>query len=455
MTLPSFEPYRTKTVETIQITTAAQRRRILKDADYNLFRIPAEWVMIDLITDSGTGAMSSRQWGAMMCGDESYAGSASYFRLVSACEKVFGFSHVLPTHQGRVAERLLVEAIIGQAPAGRGLVVPNNAHFDTTRRMIESSHAEAWNLIPPSSIDPSHDVPFKGDMHLPALERLLGERADDVPFVMLTITCNSNGGQPVSLANMRAVRAVCDRFEKRLILDACRFAENAWFIQQREPSKRKQSINSIVREMFDLADGVVMSTRKDGLANAGGLLMLRDAQMHQKAASLCVLTEGFAMSYGSLPARDLEAIAVGLQEVIDENFLTGRVNAVQSLGRALSEGGVSIVQPVGGHAVYIDAEAFCPHLACDEQPAQALACALYEHAGIRATRIGSVLKNASGQPMQLVRLAIPRRTYSRSHLEYVAAAIADLKARAAEITPVSLPDSSLVAPALEPEFQAA
>jgi tryptophanase len=454
MTLPIFEPYRIKTVEPIQITTAAHRHRILQDVDFNLFRIPAELVMVDLLTDSGTGAMSSRQVAAMLNSDESYAGSASYFRLVEACERAFGFSNVLPTHQGRVAERLLVEAIIGAAPSGRGFIVPNNAHFDTTRRMIEASDAEAWNLLPSSALDPSHVSPFKGDIDVSALELLLRQRADDVPFVMLTVTCNSNGGQPVSLANIRAVRAVCDRFEKRLILDACRFAENAFFIKQRELAERKRSVHSIVREMFDLADGVVMSARKDGLANAGGLLMLRDRQLHQKAASLCVLTDGFQMSYGSLAGRDLETIAVGLHEAVDESYLASRLAAVESLGGQLLKAGVTVVQPIGGHAIYLDAEAFCPHLSSEDQPAHSLACAIYEHAGVRSTRIGSVLKNTVGEPMALVRLAIPRRLYSSSQLDYVAAAVIDLKHNAAAI-PAVQSKANLAPASFEPEFQAA
>jgi tyrosine phenol-lyase len=450
----TFEPFRVKIVEPIRLTTPQERRRILDDVQHNLFRIPADQVMIDLITDSGTGAMSSRQWAAMMRGDESYAGSASHDRLVEACQRVFGFRNVLPTHQGRVSERLLVETLIGPPHDGNGCIVPNNAHFDTTRRMIEASGAEAWNLLCAGGDEPNNAAPFKGNLDARKLEKLLQDRSDDAPFVMLTITCNSNGGQPVSLENLREVRTLCDRWDKLLILDACRFAENAWFIKKREPGQKDRSIHSIVREMFDCADGVVMSTRKDGLCNAGGLLLLRDDRLFRKACSRCVLTEGFTMTYGSLPARDLEAIAIGMQEVMEETYLSGRIGAVEHLGDRLFAGGVPVVQPSGGHAIYIDAEKFCPHLGCKDHPADALACAIYEHGGIRASRIGSVLRNKHGQPMELVRLAIPRRTYTQAHLDYVAHVIIDLRSRAAQIEAVKNEASGAVRYE-EPEFQAA
>jgi tyrosine phenol-lyase len=454
---PPFEPYRVKTIEPIRLSTLQERRQWLRDADFNLFRLCSDQVMIDLITDSGTGAMSSRQWSGIMQGDESYAGSQSYHRLAEVVRRITGMSNVLPTHQGRFSERLLVETLIGKSPeAGNGLVVPNNAHFDTTRYMIEASGAAAMNLLCIGGENPANTNPFKGNIDPRKLEQLLQKRGGDVPFVIITITCNSNGGQPVSLENLRTVREICDRHRKLLILDACRFAENAWFIKQREISERGRSIQSIVREFFDLADGAVMSTKKDVLCNIGGLLLLRDEQLHRKASSLCVLTDGFQMSYGSLPGRDLEAIALGLQEAIDEQALAARTGAVEELGQKLIAGGVEIVHPVGGHAIYLDAQAFCPHLSRQQQPAYALACAIYEHSGIRCTRIGSVMKNAGGEPAELVRLAIPRRTYTQAHLDYVARSVIELRLRCGEIQGV--PVAAAVGAATmrqEPEFQAA
>jgi tryptophanase len=436
------EPYRVKTVEPIAITSLHERRHYLEQAGYNLFAIPADRVTIDLITDSGTGAMSSRQWAAMMRGDESYAGSASYHRLVEAIERITGFNHVLPTHQGRISDRLLVEAVIGfpgagTRAAGDGLIVPNNAHFDTTRLMIERSGAHAINLLTDGADDPNAIDPFKGDMDPRKLEEMLRGRGDDVPFVMLTLTCNSNGGQPVSLQNMRTIRRICDQYGKMLILDSCRFAENAWFIRVREQNQSSRSIAAIVRDMFDLCDGAVMSTRKDALCNCGGLLLLRDERLFRKACGLCVMTDGFQMTYGSLPARDLEAIAVGMDEVMDELYLSSRVGQVERLAARLESCGVRTVKPAGGHAVHIDAEAFVTHVHKADHPAHALACAIYEFGGVRCTRIGSVLRNPrTGEPLELVRLAIPRRTYMQSHLDYVAEVIIELKARAHEIKPI-------------------
>lgn len=457
----SFEPFRVRSVEPIRITTPAERRGLLETCGFNLFRVPAEAVMIDLLTDSGTGAMSCAQWSAMLRGDDSYAGSASYFRLVEALMRITGIGHVLPTHQGRVAERLLVETIIGRAPhagaGGAGMLVPNNAHFDTTRHMIESSGAAAVNLLTRAGSDPASAAAFKGDLDIAALEKLLNERGDAVPMVLLTVTCNSNGGQPVSLANMRAVRDLCDAFGKPLILDASRFAENAFFIQQREAGQSSRSVAAIVREMFDLSDGAAMSTRKDGLCNVGGLLLLRDENLHRKACRLCVLTQGFQMTYGSLPGRDLEAIAIGMNEVMDQTALAQRAAMIGRLGDALERSGVRIVRPVGGHAVFIDAAHFCPHLAGEGEPSHALACAIYETAGVRCTPIGSAMIDPRTQRApDLVRLAIPRRTYGQSHLEYVAAAIGALRSDAAAIRARPLPhdlDPQVNPSALEPAWQ--
>jgi len=447
-TPPSFEPFRAKSVEAIRTSTPTERRSVLEVCGWNLFRVPASMVSIDLLTDSGTGPMSAAQWAAMMRGDESYAGSASYFRLLETLARVFGYRNALPTHQGRTAERLLVETIIGAGGAsGAGLIVPSNAHFDTTRHMIEGSGAAATNLLGAIGYDADSDDPFKGDMDIGALTRLLKARGGDVPFVMLTVTCNSNGGQPVSLANMHAVREVCDRFGKLLVLDACRFAENAWFIRQREAGQSSRGVHEIAREMFDLSDGVAMSTRKDGLCNVGGLLLLRDDDLHRRACRLCVLTQGFHMTYGSLPGRDLEAIAVGLTEVVDENYLAHRGEMIARLAARLNAGGVKTVMPAGGHAVFIDAEGFLrKSLVIDQRSAaevdsscgHSLACAIYEECGVRCTAIGSVLRR-DGRPIDLVRLAIPRRLHTQAQLDFVSESIVALRRKADAIAMRPLP----------------
>jgi tryptophanase len=426
-----IEPFRIKSVEPIHFTTRQQRLEYLRAADYNLFRIPAEHVLIDLLTDSGTGAMSSEQWAGIMRGDESYAGAQSYFRFEQALERLTGMRNVLPTHQGRASERLLVEALIGPGHAGRGLVVPNNAHFDTTRANVEHSGAEAIDLLTADGSQAHVPAPFKGNMDVDKLESLLSTRADDVPFVMMTVTCNSNGGQPVSLENLRAVRAVCDRYGKQLFLDAARFAENAWFIRTREPGQEGRSVESIVRETFDLSDGATISAKKDGIVNIGGVLLIRDDDAFRRASNLLILTEGF-VTYGGLAGRDLEAIAIGFEEVLHEDYLHYRIRSVEYLGERLLDGGIEIMQPPGGHAIYIDASAFCPHIPKNEFPAHALACALYEHGGIRSCEIGSVMMGEHAV-MELVRLAIPRRVYTQSHMDYVVEVALDLKQRSEEI----------------------
>jgi tryptophanase len=426
-----IEPFRIKSVEPIHFTTREQRLEYLREADYNLFRIPSERVLIDLLTDSGTGAMSSEQWAGIMRGDESYAGAPSYFRFEEAIERLTGMCNVLPTHQGRASERLLVEALIGPGHAGRGLIVPNNAHFDTTRANVEHSGAEAIDLLTPEGSQAHVPAPFKGNMDVGKLEALLAARADDVPFVMMTVTCNSNGGQPVSLENLRAVRAVCDRYDKQLFLDAARFAENAWFIRTREPGQEDRSVHEIVREMFELSDGATISAKKDGIVNIGGVLLIRDNEVFSRASNLLILTEGF-VTYGGLAGRDLEAIAIGFEEVMHEDYLHYRIRSVEYVGERLLEGGVAIMQPPGGHAIYIDASAFCPHIPKDAFPAHALACALYEYGGIRSCEIGSVMMGEHAV-MELVRLAIPRRVYTQSHMDYVVEVALDLKRRSEEI----------------------
>ena len=411
-----IEPFRIKSVEPIRMTTREERIECLKKAHYNLFAIPSQDVMIDLLTDSGTGAMSSEQWAGVMRGDESYAGAPSWFRFRDVIENITGMSNILPTHQGRASERLLVEVMIG-AGNGKGKIVPNNAHFDTTRANIEHSGCETIDLLTPEGQDPSTDAPFKGNMDLDALEDLLAKRADDIPFVMLTITCNSIGGQPVSLENMKAVRKICDKYNKPFILDACRFAENAWFIKQREPGQQGRSVEDIAREQFDLCDGSTISAKKDGMVNIGGVLLFRDQKLFQAASNLLILTEGF-MTYGGLAGRDLEAMAVGFEEVLCEDYLRYRIRSTEYLGEKLLESGINIVRPAGGHAIYIDAADFCPHIPKEQFPGQALAVGLYEAGGIRSCEIGSVMMGEHAH-MELVRLAIPRRTYTQSHIDYV------------------------------------
>jgi tyrosine phenol-lyase len=443
-----IEPFRIKSVEPIRMTTVDERREKMRQAGYNLFKLHATDVLIDLLTDSGTGAMSSDQWAGIMRGDESYAGAPSFYRFLDTIERITGFTNVLPTHQGRASERLLVEIMIGPGFAGKGKIVPNNMHFDTTRANIEHSGAETPDLLTDEGARPTSTALFKGNMDIDKLRALLDERADDVPLVMITVTCNSNGGQPVSLANLREVRAVCDEYGKSLFLDACRFAENAWFIKQREPGQKDRSVQAIVRDMFDLADGATISAKKDGLVNIGGVLLIRDKERFQQAGNLLILTEGF-VTYGGLAGRDLEAMAVGFEEVLHEDYLRYRIRSTEYLGEKLLAGGVAIVQPPGGHAIYIDAADFCPHIPKHELPGQSLACALYEAGGIRSCEIGTVMLGHHAV-MELVRLAIPRRTYTQSHIDYVIEVILMVKERARE-----LPGYRIVeAPPALPHFSA-
>ncbi len=414
-----IEPFRIKVVEPIRMTTRDERERVLRAADFNLFRIHADDVLIDLLTDSGTGAMSSLQWSGVMRGDESYAGAKSWYVLEESVRALTGFEHILPTHQGRASERILFELV-----GGPGKVVPNNSHFDTTRANIEHSGARAVDLLVREGYDPRARLPFKGNMDVGALERLIAETgADHIPLVMLTVTNNSGGGQPVSLENLRAVRAVCDRHRIPLFLDACRFAENAWFVKQREAGQSERRVSAIVRDMFDLCDGATISAKKDGLVNIGGLLLLRDRELMRRADELLILTEGY-LTYGGLAGRDLEAMAQGFREVVDEDYLQYRIRSTEYLGERLLRAGIQIVEPPGGHAIYIDAAAFAPHIPRERFPGQALAVAMYREAGIRACEIGSVMFGKSTRPpMELVRLAIPRRVYTQSHIDYVIEAL--------------------------------
>ena len=418
-----IEPFRVKVVEPIRMTTREERERFLRDASYNVFLIKAKDVLIDLLTDSGTGAMSSLQWAGIMRGDESYAGARSWYVLQERVHELTGFSKVLPTHQGRASERILFELI-----GGKGKIVPNNSHFDTTRANIEHTGAEAVDLVIDEGKHPTTRHPFEGNIDLQKLENLIKEVGTErIPVVMVTITNNSGGGQPVSLENLRAVRRLCDDHKLLFFLDACRFAENAWFIKQREHGQQDRSVREIVRDVFDLADGATISAKKDGLVNIGGLLLMRDDELVRRADELLILTEGY-LTYGGMAGRDLEAMAQGLEEVVHEDYLQYRIRSTEYLGEKLLAAGIQIVEPPGGHAIYIDAADFCPHIPPAQFPGQALVVALYRHAGIRAVEIGSVMFGGSGAPppMELVRLAIPRRVYTQSHIDYVIEAIIEV-----------------------------
>jgi tryptophanase len=428
-----IEPFRIHSIEPLRFLTADERRAKVREAGFNLFNLHADDVLIDLLTDSGTGAMSRDQWAAIQHGDESYAGSPSWFVFLQAVTELFPFPHVIPTHQGRAAEKILFSAI-----AGPGSVVPNNTHFDTTRANVEFTGAEAVDLVIPEGRDPASEHPFKGNMDLDALEALLAERAADVPVVFVTVTNNSGGGQPVSLENLRGVRALCDRHDVPLFLDACRFAENAWFVKLREPGYADVPVPDIVREMAALADGMTMSAKKDPMANIGGWLAMRDDAWAERCRNLLILTEGFP-TYGGLAGRDLEAIAQGLRECVDEHYLRYRIRSTAYLAEALDRAGIPIVKPAGGHAVYLDARALLPHIPPLAYPGQSLAVALYEAGGIRGCEIGTVMfglrpdGTETPAPMDLVRLAIPRRTYTQSHVDYVIEVLADVASRAPEL----------------------
>jgi tyrosine phenol-lyase len=424
-----IEPFRIKSVEPIRMTTRAEREERLAAAGHNVFRLPSEDVLIDLLTDSGTSAMSAEQWAGVMRGDEAYAGSRSWFRFESAVREVFGFRHVIPTHQGRAAERILFATMCRP-----GDVVPNNTHFDTTRANVEATGARAVDLPCQESRDRQGMYPFKGNMDVAALESLIAEVGTErIPLCMITLTNNSGGGQPASMENIRAVRDVCRQHGIPFYIDACRFAENAYMIKLREAGHGDRSVKEIAREIFSHADGCTFSAKKDGLANIGGVLSTNDDQLAEQEKDLLILTEGFP-TYGGLAGRDLEAIAVGLEEVVAEDYLQYRLASVRYLGEHITREGVPIVQPPGGHAIYLDAAAFLPHIPPLELPGQALVAELYLAGGIRAVEIGTVMfgrrdpetGEETTAPMELVRLAIPRRVYTQSHIDYVVEVICDV-----------------------------
>jgi len=414
-----IEPFRIKTVEPIRHTTRGEREAALAKAGHNLFLLRAEDVLIDLLTDSGTGAMSSRQWSGMMQGDESYAGARSFYRFESSVKVITGFKHVIPTHQGRAAERILFGSAVRQ-----GEIVPNNTHFDTTRANIEFRGAEALDIPVPESQEPQLVLPFKGNVDLGALENVLASNPGRVPLAMVTVTNNSGGGQPVSMANIRQASALCRRHGVPFFLDACRFAENSWFIKLREEGYSSRTPFEIAQEMFSYADGCTMSAKKNGMANIGGFLALNDDDLARRCKDLLILTEGFP-TYGGLAGYDLEAIAVGLHEALDEDYLRYRIRSVEYLGEICERYEIPIVRPTGGHALYIDAKALLPQIPWNRYPAWALSLLLYLEGGVRSVPIDSVMfgrqPDGSERPasMELLRLAFPRRVYTQSHVDYL------------------------------------
>lgn len=423
------EPFKIKVVEPIRMTTQPEREQLIREAGYNVFNLPAESIYIDLLTDSGTAAMSDRQWSGLMVGDESYAGSRSYYRFEETVHAIFGFKHIIPTHQGRMAENLLFTSMVR-----RGDVVPNNIHFDTTRANVEHNEGIALDQVIDEAYDPKAEHPFKGNMDLRKLaETIRREGRERIPLVMLTITNNSGGGQPVSLENIRQTKLLLSRYGIPLFFDACRFAENAFFIQEREAGYQDKKISDIVREIFSYGDGCTMSAKKDGLVNIGGFIATNDDQLAEKITNLLILVEGFP-TYGGLAGRDLEAMAIGLQEVLDEEYLRFRVGQVRYLGELLDNAGVPILKPIGGHAVYLNAKEFLPAIPQEQFPGQSLVVALYREYGIRAVEIGTLMFGkkdpATGKiicpELEMVRLAIPRRVYTNMQISYVAESIIEL-----------------------------
>jgi len=424
-----IEPFRIKTVEPIRMTTRQERERLIAAASYNLFALHSDDVIIDLLTDSGTSAMSAAQQAALIGGDESYAGSPSFFRFEAAVKNLFPFRHVLPAHQGRAAEAILFSVL-----GGKGVMVPSNTHFDTTRANIEATGAEAFDLVIAEGLDPNNLHPFKGNMDVVRLAAFLAEHGASVSCVMITVTNNAGGGQPVSLENIRATAAIAHKYGKPFIIDGCRFAENAYFIKLREKGQQNRRVEDIVRDMFADADGMTMSAKKDAFANIGGWLALNDDELAQSARERLILTEGFP-TYGGLAGRDLDAIAQGLKEIVDEDYLAYRLRTAAYIAERLEALGVPTVKPSGGHAIFVDARAFLPHIPPLQYPGQSLAVALYLQGGIRSCEIGTVMFGIQSDgrelpaPMDLVRLALPRRVYTQSHADYVVEVFEDIAAR--------------------------
>jgi tryptophanase len=435
-----IEPFKIKSVEPIRMTTREERERILESAGYNLFLVRAEDVLIDLLTDSGTNSMSAEQWAGVMRGDEAYAGSRSFFEFENQVREITGFKHVIPTHQGRAAEKILFTVLHRE-----GAVYLGNTHFDTTRANIEFTGATAVDLPIPENREPARYHPFKGNIDLGRLEEELSRAAGSVRAVVMTATNNTGGGQPVSVANLREAGRLAHEHGAMLILDACRFAENAYFVKQREEGYDSKSILEIAREMFSHADACTMSAKKDGLANIGGFLGCNDDEIAMQARNLLILTEGFP-TYGGLAGRDLEAVAQGLREVLDEDYLRYRIRSVEYLGEKLSGQGVPLIQPTGGHAVYLDAGSFLSHISCDGFPGVVLANELYLTGGVRSVEIGTLMfgktdpdtGRQASPPMELVRLAIPRRVYTQSHVDYVAEVVIDVWSRREELSGLRL-----------------
>jgi len=431
-----IEPFRIKVVEPIRMTTQEERQALIREAGFNPFRLKAEQVLIDLLTDSGTGAMSTHQWAGVMEGDESYAGARSFFHFEAAVRGVFGHTHVIPTHQGRASERLLCRAVVKP-----GDVIPGNTHFDTTRANIEDSRAEALDIPIQEARDPDDLHPFKGNIDLEKLDACLRQHGrDKVPFVLITVTNNSGGGQPVAMANLKAARAICDHYGVPLLLDAARFAENAYFIKLREEGYSDKTPREIAREMFALTDGALMSMKKDAFGNIGGVVSLNSDEWAERVRTLLILTEGF-VTYGGLAGRDLEALAIGIDEILDEDYLRYRITSTAYVGRHLEACGVPLLKPFGGHAIYLNGRGFCAHLPDEQLPGWSLSVALYEHVGVRACEIGNVMfgrqhaktKKWHWPPLDLVRLAIPRRVYTQSHMDYVVEGIDELHRRRTKI----------------------
>jgi tryptophanase len=441
MQLPYAEPYRVKTIETIRRTTREERERIVARASYNLFNIKAEDVFVDLLTDSGTGAMSSAQWAEIMLGDESYAGASSYYKLADAVREILGFEHFLPTHQGRAAENVLFSTLVGVGSEGAGKIVPGNAHFDTTKGHIEARGAAAVDCTVDEASDPDSDFPFKGNVDLAKLEAALDSKPREmVPLCILTATCNTAGGQPVSMANIRAVSALCRSRGVPLFIDAARFAENAWFIKLREPGYAERTVREIALEMLSYADGCTMSSKKDGLVNIGGLLCFRDSELLRRAMPFNIMYEGFN-TYGGMAGRDMGALSVGLREATEPDYLESRLRQVALLGRRLEERGVRVVRPYGGHAIFVDALRALPRVPREEFPAQTLAVEAYLEGGVRGVEIGAILADRDPATrenrypkLELLRLALPRRTYTDNHVEYAAAVLGAVAERGDRIT---------------------